>query len=69
MPSRCARGAFSKNEEPRLAELLTDVTLVMDRDGVTPDILRALALEVGERAVGSAGRFPPNSQGPHSPTD
>jgi hypothetical protein len=71
MPFRCARGAFTKNEEPRLEELLADETLqlVMERDGITPDILRALARETRDRARRSAGRLPPNSQGPHSPTD
>jgi hypothetical protein len=51
MPFRCARGAFSKNEEPRLEELLTDdvLQLVMARDGVTPETLRKLASECSGR--------------------
>jgi predicted transcriptional regulator len=51
MPFRCARGALSKNEEPRLEELLTDdvLQLVMARDGVTPETLRKLARSSGRK--------------------
>ena len=57
MPFRCARGAaFSKNEEPRLEELLTDdvLQLVMARDGVTPETLRKLASEFREKTLQAA---------------
>ena len=58
MPFRCARGAFSKNEEPRLEELLTDhvLQLVMSRDGVTPETLRKLASEFREKTRQAARR-------------
>ena len=58
MPFRCARGAFSKNEEPQLEELLTDdvLQLVMSRDGVTPETLRKLASEFREKTLQAARR-------------
>jgi len=58
MPFRCARGAFSKNEERRLEELLTDdvLQLVMSRDGVTPETLRKLASEFREKTLQAARR-------------
>lgn len=58
MPFRCAPGAFSKNEEPQLEELLTDdvLQLVMSRDGVTPETLRKLASEFREKTLQAARR-------------
>jgi len=69
MPFQCARGPFSKNEEPTLEQMLSDdiVQLVMARDRITAEALRQLASEV--RARRHAGRLPAGSQGPHSPTD
>jgi hypothetical protein len=45
MPFRCARGAYTCNEEPRLDELLAEdaVPLVMARDGWTEARIRMLA--------------------------
>jgi hypothetical protein len=45
MPFRCARGAYSKNEEPTLDELLTEpaVRLLMARDRVDEAPVRAEA--------------------------
>jgi hypothetical protein len=45
MPFRCARGAYTCNEEPRLDELLAEdaVRLVMARDGWTEARIRMLA--------------------------
>ena len=45
MPFRCARGAYIRNEEPTLEELLAEpiVRLVMARDGVQPAEVRRLA--------------------------
>jgi hypothetical protein len=44
---------LSKNEEPRLKELLTDdvLQLVMARDGVTPETLRKLTSEFREKRL------------------
>jgi len=69
MPFRCARGPFSRNEEPTLEEMLSDdvLRLVMARDRITPEALRQLASEVRARAR-NIGRLAAGSQGPHSPT-
>jgi hypothetical protein len=42
MPFRCARGPFSRNEEPTLEEMLSDdvLLMVMARDRITPEALR-----------------------------
>jgi len=51
MPFRCARGAYSKNEEPTLDELLAEpaVRLVMARDRVDEAEVRRIAAETRER--------------------
>jgi hypothetical protein len=45
MPFRCARGAYTCNEEPRLDELLAEpvVRLMMARDHVEEAAIRQLA--------------------------
>ena len=70
MPFQCARGPFSRNEEPTLKQMLSDeiVQLVMARDRMTAEAMRQLASEVRDRAR-RASRLPTGSQGPHSPTD
>ena len=52
MPFRCARGAFTRNEEPTLDELLSEpaVRLVMARDRVNEREVRGIAVETRERA-------------------
>jgi hypothetical protein len=44
VPFRCALGAYTHNEEPSLDELLAEpiVQLVMKRDGLTEDEVRAI---------------------------
>jgi len=51
MAFRCARGAYSKNEEPTLDELLAEPTvrLVMARDRVDEAEVRRIAAETRER--------------------
>ena len=46
MPFRCSNGRYSHNEEPGIEELLRDpiVHLLMARDGVKADTLRALLI-------------------------
>jgi hypothetical protein len=70
MPFQCARGPFSRNEEPTLEQMLSDeiVQLVMARDRMTAEAMRQLASEVRDRAR-HASRLPTGSPGPHSPTD
>jgi hypothetical protein len=56
MPFRCAHGAWSKNEEPSLDELLAEpaVRMVMARDRVTEDTVRTLAREARQRITSRA---------------
>ena len=51
MPFRCARGTFTRNEEPTLDEFLAEpaVRLLMTRDGVEEAEFRRLAAETRER--------------------
>ena len=51
MPFRCARGTFTRNEEPTLDEFLAEpaVRLLMARDGVAEVEFRRLAAEALER--------------------
>jgi hypothetical protein len=62
--------AFSQNEEPTLEEMLGDdvLKLVMARGRVVEEDVRRLAWQFAN-ACKNAGRLPPGSQGPHSPTD
>jgi len=52
MPFQCARGAFTRNEEPTLDELLSEpaVRLIMARDRVDELEVRRIAVETRERA-------------------
>ena len=70
MPFRCARGAFSRNEEPTLDELLADraVRLMMASDRVEEAEIREIAAALRAR-IRDRGRLPAGAQGPHSPTD
>jgi hypothetical protein len=56
MPFQCAHGAWSKNEEPTLDELLAEpaVRIVMARDRVTEDMVRKLAREARLRITSRA---------------
>jgi hypothetical protein len=51
MPFQCARGAWSKNEEPSLDELLAEpaVRLVMARDRVKEAEVRRIISELRHR--------------------
>ena len=52
MPFQCARGAWSKNEEPSVDELLAlslSVRLVMARDGVKEAEVRRIISELRNR--------------------
>jgi hypothetical protein len=51
MPFQCARGAYSKNEEPTLDELLAEpaVRLMMARDRVDEAEVRRIVVEIRER--------------------
>jgi hypothetical protein len=51
MPFQCARGPYSKNEEPTLDELLAEpaVRLVMARDRVDEAEVRRIVVETRER--------------------
>jgi hypothetical protein len=51
MPFQCAHGAWSKNEEPSLDEMLAEpaVRLLMARDHVTEDAVRNVAQEAIQR--------------------
>ena len=46
MPFRAAKGSYTHNEEPSLDQILNDpiVHLLMARDGVQADTLRALLI-------------------------
>jgi hypothetical protein len=56
MPFQCAHGAWSKNEEPTLDELLAEpaVRIVMARDQITEDMVRTLAREARLRITSHA---------------
>jgi hypothetical protein len=56
MPFRCAAGAFSRNEEPTLDELLAEpiVHMVMARDRVDEASVREIAAEVRRRSRAKA---------------
>ena len=56
MPFHCARGAFSRNEEPTLDNLLAEpaVRVLMAKDQVEEAEVRGLAAEVGRRLLGPA---------------
>jgi len=61
MPFRCARGLWSKNEEPSIGEILSNpvVRTMMARDGVDEAEVRRLLTkwserETSERALGGA---------------
>jgi hypothetical protein len=53
MPFRCARGLWSKNEEPSIAEVLCDpgVRAMMARDGVDEVEMRLLLAKWSERGA------------------
>ena len=60
MPFQCARGAWSKNEEPSVDELLAEpaIRLVMARDGVKEAEVRRIVSELrNRRASRVATRF------------
>ena len=61
MPFRCARGLWSKNEEPSIGEILSNpvVRTMMARDGVDEAEVRRLLTKwsergTSERALGGA---------------
>ncbi len=53
MPFRCARGLWSKNEEPSIGEVLSDpiVRTMMARDGVDEAEVRRLLTKWSERGT------------------
>jgi hypothetical protein len=53
MPFRCARGAWAKNEEPSINEVLAEpiVRAMMERDGVDEAEVRRLLANFIERPV------------------
>ena len=59
MPFRCARGLWSKNEEPSMAEVLSDpvVRAMMARDGVDEVEMRLLLAKWSERGATEQSRI------------
>jgi hypothetical protein len=53
MPFRCARGLWSKNEEPSIGEILSNpvVRTMMARDGVDEAEVRRLLTKWSERGT------------------
>jgi hypothetical protein len=51
MPFSCARGFYTKNEEPTLDELLAEpiIRLLMARDGVVEAHLRRLVMSIRQQ--------------------
>jgi hypothetical protein len=62
MPFQCAHGAWSKNEEPSLDEMLAEpaVRLLMARDHVTEDAVRNVAQEAIQRMRLRLSKQPPD---------
>jgi hypothetical protein len=59
MPFRCARGLWTKNEEPSIAEVLSDpvVRAMMARDGVDEVEMRLLLAKWSERGAPEQSRI------------
>jgi hypothetical protein len=66
MPFQCARGPWSKNEEPSIAEVLSDpvVRAMMARDGVDEVEVRLLLAKWSERGAREQARVRPVTTAP-----
>jgi hypothetical protein len=66
MPFRCARGLWSKNEEPSIAEVLSDpsVRAMMARDRVDEAEMRLLLAKWSERGAREQARLRTVDGGP-----
>ena len=66
MPFQCARGAWSKNEEPSVDELLSEpvIRALMKKDGVNAAAVRQVIDELRERRARSSDQIATSPRAP-----